>query len=169
MDKAHQVRHDGTNAACGEVEQSERQLRAASDVDVPAHEDLARQAHVDPVLAMIDDAPPSAAASVGRPRKASEWLLFVDEAARHRLLLNSATRTFAADVNRAKQSLLFADDGSQGATPEVRCVQRDELLQWWRDRRQKLSILFSIFRRYCAMPAGGGPSDSQFSTMGHLL
>jgi len=154
-----------------EIARLER-LQLPPDVDNGEldHDELARQVHLDPALALLDDAVPSAAPSVGRPRKASEWDMYLEEAAEHRLVLNDATRTFAIGVNSAKHSqLLFAHDGDDAGVPEVRFERRGELLHWWRDRRHKLPILFSIFRRFAAMPAGGGPSESQFSTMGHLL
>ena len=46
---------------------------------------------------------------------------------------------------------------------------RSRITEFWRLHKHQLPILFQIFREYCAMPAGGGPSESQFSVMGHLL
>ena len=74
-------------------------------------------------------------------------------------------------------SLFLATESSSGAfmrapvgpLPTVPFHNRQHITKFWYDNKNTLPGLFELYREYCAMPAGGGPSEAQFSVMGHLL
>ena len=117
--------------------------------------------YADPSLALVMG---SQAPRVGLPKSEGELDMFFQLCDRERHNIAAVTHNFVK-----RHSDTIASKVPTAGPVEVTMDDRMYLNDFWKRNRTIFPTPFQIFRRYCAMPAGGSASESQFSVMGYLL
>ena len=117
-------------------------------------------------LAIYDIPESPRPAGPGRPPAADEVNIFMGLAQEAREKSSSSAKAFTSEWWKATARAEGEPSTTDVVTPVVVPFKdRSRITEFWRLHKHQLPILFQILREYCAMPAGGGPSESQFSVM----